>query len=149
MDPAIIDISTKVMAVLIPFVSKGADEFASKVGDVAYEKAKTLLTALKQKWSRDKEATESLLLFEQKPQRYQAVLEDILQEKLTEDQDLAARVVQLLQEMGPTLEIIQHMEKGKDVIGLKAREMKSGRASIAQDISQAEGITGAELDTFG
>src|SRR6266853_2041919 len=137
MDPAIIDVSTKVMAVLLPFVTKGAEEFASKVGDAAYEKAKTLLTILKQKWSGDKEATESLVLFEKKPQRYQAVLEDILQEKLVEDHDLATQVVQLLQEMGPTLEIIQQMEEGKNIVGLKAREMRGGRARILQEMAQA------------
>jgi hypothetical protein len=149
MDPAIIDLSTKVMAILLPFLTKGAEEFASKVGDAAYEKAKTLLTVLKQKWAGDKEATESLALFEKKPQRYQAVLEDILQEKLVEDHDLATQVARLLQEMGPTLEIIQRMEEGKDIIGLKAREMRSGRVRVSQDISQAEGVTGAELDTLG
>lgn len=149
MDPAIIDVSTKVMAVLLPFVTKGAEEFASKVGDAAYEKAKTLLTVLKQKWSGDKEATESLALFEQKPQRYQTVLEDILQEKLVEDHDLVTQVTRLLQEMGPTLEIIQQMEEGKDIIGLKAREMRSGRVRISQDITKAEGARGAEFDTLG
>lgn len=149
MDPAIIDISTKVMAVLLPFVTKGTEEFASKVGDAAYEKAKTLLTVFKQKWSGDKEATESLALFEQKPQRYQAVLEDILQEKLAEDHDLAVQVVRLLQEMGPTLEIIQRMEEGKDIIGLKAKEMRSGRATISQDGTKVEGMTGAEFGTLG
>src|SRR5207302_1557174 len=97
----------------------------------------------------DKEATESLVLFEKKPQRYQAVLEDILQEKLVEDHDLATQMVQLLQEMGPTLEIIQQMEEGKDIVGLKAREMKGGRARIVQEMTQAEGVTGAEFDTLG
>ncbi len=135
MDPAIIDISTKVMAVLLPFITKGAEEFASKVGDAAYEKAQTLLTLLKQRWSGDHEAKESLALYEQKPQRYQAVLEDILQEKLAEDHDLFIQVVRLLQEMGPTLEIIQHMEEGKNIIGLEAREMKSGRARVTQQTS--------------
>src|SRR5437764_1171906 len=106
MDPTIVDLATKVVAVLLPFVSKGVEEFASKVGDSAYEKAKTLLTTLKQKWSGDKEATESLIRFEEKPERYKTVLEDILQEKLAEDYDLASQVARLLQEMGPTLEII-------------------------------------------
>src|SRR5205807_428208 len=149
MDPAIIDISTKVMAVLLPFVSKGAEEFASKVGDAAYEKAKTLLTVLKQKWSGDKEATESLALFEQKPQRYQAALEDILQEKLVEDHDLVIQLVQLLQEMGPTLEIIQHLEEGKDILGLKAKELRSGRYRVTQDVAKGERITAVDLDTGG
>src|SRR2546423_3432876 len=107
------------MAILLPFMSKGAEEFASRVGDAAYEKAKTLLLTLTQKWSGDKEATECLVHFEEKPERYKAVLEDILQEKLAEDHDLESQVARLLQEIGPVLEIIQQMEEGKDIIGLK------------------------------
>jgi hypothetical protein len=90
-----------------------------------------------------------LVRFEQKPERYQTALEDILQEKLVKDHDLAAQVARLLQEMGPALEIIQQMEEGKDIIGLKAREMRSGRARISQDITKAQEVTGAELDTLG
>lgn len=149
MDPAIVDLATKVVAVLLPFVSKGAEEFASKVGDAAYEKAKALLSTLKQRWSGDIEATENLVRFEQKPERYQTVLEDILQEKLVEDHDLEAQLARLLQEMGPTLEIIQQMEEGKDIIGLKARDMRSGRARVSQNITKAEEVTGAEFDTLG
>ena len=137
------------MAVLLPFVTKGAEEFATKVGDAAYERAKTLLSTLKQKWSGDKEATESLVHFEEKPERYKMVLEDILQQKLAEDHDLVIQVVQQLQEMGPTLEIIQQMEEGKDILGLKAKELRSGRYRVTQDVAKGEGITGVELDTGG
>jgi hypothetical protein len=149
MDPAIIDLTTKAVAILLPFVSKGAEEFASKVGDAAYEKAKALLSTLKQRWSGDKEATESLGRFEQKPERYRVVLEDILLEKLAEDPDFATQVARLLQETGPTLEIIQHMEDGKDIIGLKAKKMRGGRARVAQDIIKTERVVGAEFDTLG
>src|SRR6266566_7848506 len=149
MDPAILDLATKAVAVLLPFVTKGAEEFASKVGDAAYEKAKTLLSTLKQRWSGDKEANDSLIRFEQKPERYRLVLEDILQEKLAEDHDLAVQVARLLQEIGPTLEIIQQMEEGKDIIGLKAREMRNGRVRVAQDIIKTERVVGAEFDTLG
>lgn len=149
MDPVIVDLTTKVMAVLLPFVSKGAEEFASKIGDAAYEKAKNLFATLKQRWSGNKEATESLIRFEEKPERYKTVLEDILVEKLTEDHDLAAQVARLLQEMGPTLEVIQQMEEGKNITGIKATEMRRGRARVTQDITKAEGVTGAEFDTIG
>jgi hypothetical protein len=149
MEPATVDLATKVMAVLLPFVSKGAEEFASKVGDATYEKAKALLSTLKQKWSGDKEATESLARFEGRPERYKTVLEDILQEKLADDQDLVSYVARLLQEIGPSLEIIQQMEKGKDIVGLKAKEMRTGRARVTQDIIKAAGVTGAEFDTLG
>jgi len=149
MDPTVVDLATKTVAILLPFVSKGAEEFASKVGDAAYEKAKNLLATLKQRWSGDKEATESLSRFEEKPERYKTVLQDILEEKLTEDHDLAAQLAQLLQEMGPTLEIVQRMNEGKNIIGLKGGEMRHGRAKISQDITKAEGVIGAEFDTLG
>jgi hypothetical protein len=149
MDPAMIDLATKVMAVLLPFVSKSAEEFATQVGDSAYDKAKALLSTIKQKWSRDKEAIETLARFEEKPERYKTVVEDILHEKLVEDHDLATQIARLLQDMGPTLEVIQRMEEGKNITGLKATEMIRGRARVAQDITKAEGVIGAEFDTIG
>jgi hypothetical protein len=145
----IADLAAKTVAALLPLVSKGAEEFATKIGDAAYEKARALLSALKQKWSGDKEATEGLVRFEEKPERYKVALEDILREKLAEDQDLVAQVVWLLQQMRPSLDITQQMEEGKDVIGLTAKEMRGGRATITQDIVKAEGVTGAAFDVLG
>jgi len=59
-------------------VSKGVEEFASKVGDATYEKARALLEILKNKLWGNKEAAESLVRFEGKPERCKTVLEDIL-----------------------------------------------------------------------
>ena len=47
------------------------------------------------------------------------------------------------------LEILQQIDEGKDVIGLKAKEMRSGEARISQNITRAEGVTGAEFDMLG
>lgn len=52
-------------------------------------------------------------------------------------------------EKEPTLEIIQQMDEGKDITGLKARKMRSGRVRVTQDITQAERVIGAEFDTLG
>lgn len=149
MDPATIALATSVMNVLLSYVSKGAEEFASKVGDAAYEKARALLSTLKEKWKGDEEAAESLARFEEKPERYQPVLSDILQEKLSQDKELASRVSRLLQEMGPALQVIQKMEEGKGVTGLKAREFHRGIAHVSQEITTGEDVTGAEFDTIG
>jgi hypothetical protein len=149
LDPVVIDLTTKIMAVLLPFVSKGAEEFASKVGDAAFEKAKAILATLKQKWSGDKEATETLTRFEAKPERYKTVLEDILQEKLVTDNDLVLKLTRLLQEVGPSLKIVQQMEEGKNITGLEATQMKRGAAEIIQDVTRAEGVIGARFDTIG
>ncbi len=50
---------------------------------------------------------------------------------------------------GPSLEIIQQMDEGKDIIGLKAKEIRSGKASISQDIAKAERVTAVDLGTLG
>jgi SOS response regulatory protein OraA/RecX len=149
MDPAIIDLTTKVMTILLPLVSKGAEEFAGKVGDAAYEKAKSLLMAIKQKWSGDQEVVENLARFEEKPERYKVVLEDILREKLSDDRDFASKLSQQLREIGPALEVIQEMDEGRNITGLRAKEMGSGKAKVTQHITKADSVTGADLDIIG
>jgi hypothetical protein len=146
MDPAIVDLATKVVAIVLPFVSKGADELATRVGDAAYEKAKALFATLKRKWSGDEEATEAIALFEQKPERYKAVFNDILEEKLSEDEDLAAAVARLLQEMGPTVQIFQKLEGLEDSTGVEVDKMKSGSMNINQE---AKDIKRTKLVDFG
>ena len=149
MDSIVVDLAARVVAVLLPLVSKGAEEFATKVGETTYAKAKTLLATLKHKWSQDKEASESLAHFEEKPERYKGVIEDILQEKLSQDNDLVAYISHLFQEMGPALEIIQKMDEGRDITGLKAEQMRRGTAKVTQDIKHGEKVTGAEFEKLG
>lgn len=150
MDPTVIDLTTKVMAILLPFVSKGAEEFASKVGDAAFEKAKSILSTLRTKWSGDEEALDGLAHFEEKPARYKAMLEDILQEKLAKDKDLSATLSRLLQEMGPTLEVVQTMEESRGVTGLRARTVHGGTVKVSQDAKIAENTVGIDItDSIG
>jgi hypothetical protein len=148
-EPAIANLAVGVMTVLMPYVATGAQEFAKSAGKSAYEKAKCLLATLKARWAADKEATETLARFEEKPQRYQPVLEDILQEKLSQDEELAAELATLLNEMGPTLEVIQQMEEGRRVTGLETDQMSGGRARVRQDIQKGEDVTGARISRIG
>jgi hypothetical protein len=149
MDPITIAIATQVMNVLLPYVSKGAEEFASKVGDAAFNKVSALLSLIKKRWSGDPVATADLTRFEKNPEVYQAALKQTLLEKLTEDKDLASQVSQLLQEMGPSLEVIQKMEEGEDVTGLEAGELHSGTAKVSQDLKKGKNVTGAKIDRIG
>lgn len=149
MDPATAGLATSVMTVLLTYAAFGAEEFARSVGRDTYEKAKGLVGILKARWAGDKEATENLARFEEKPERYRPVLEDILREKLVQDEQLAAELASLLDQMGPELEIIQQMEEGRGVAGLEAGEMSRGRASVRQDIQRGDDVTGARIDRMG
>jgi hypothetical protein len=148
-DPVTAGLAANVVAVLAPYVAVGAQEFARNVGKEAYEKAKTMLAALRAKWSGDKEAEDALSRFEEKPERYAPVLEDVLREKLAEDKELAAVLSTLLNEMGPSLEVVQRMEEGRRVMGIEAEEMTGGRATVNQDIGTGEDVTGARIRRIG
>jgi hypothetical protein len=149
MDPVTASLAANVVAVLAPYVAVGAQEFARNVGKEAYEKAKTMFAALRAKWAGDEEATDALTRFEEKPERYAPVLEDVLKERLAEDKELAAVLSTLLNEMGPSLEVVQQMEEGRRVMGLEAEEMAEGRATVRQDIGTGEDVTGARIRRIG
>src|SRR5215212_2239628 len=148
-DPVTVSLAANVVAVLAPYAAVGAQEFARNVGKEAYEKAKGMLAALRAKWAGDEEATDALTRFEEKPERYAPVLEDVLKEKLAEDKELAAVLSTLLNEMGPSLEVVQKMEEGRRVMGLEAEEMTGGRATVDQDIGRGEDVTGARIRRIG
>jgi hypothetical protein len=149
MDPITATIAANVVAVLAPYVTVAAQEFVRNAGKDAYEKAKTMFAALKAKWTGDEEATDALTSFEDKPERYAPVLEDVLREKRAEDKELAMVLSTLLSEMGPSLEVVQKMEEGRRVMGLEAEEMTGGRATVDQDIGTGEDVTGARIRRIG
>ncbi len=105
--------------------------------------------AFKAKWTGDEEATDALTRFEDKPERYAPVLEDVLREKLADDKELAVVLSTLLNEMGPSLEVVQKMEEGRKVTGSEAEEMAGGRATVDQDIGTGEDVTGAKIRRIG
>jgi predicted component of type VI protein secretion system len=149
MDPVTATLAANVMTVLMPYAAMGAQEFVKSAGKEAYEKAKSLLGTLKARWAGDKEAADTLARFEEKPERYQPVLEDVLEEKIAQDRKLAAELAALLEEMGPDLEVIQQMEEGRRVTGLEAEQMSGGRARVRQDIGRGEDVTGARIGRIG
>ncbi len=149
MEPVTTTIITGVMSVIMPYVTRGAKDFINMAGDVAYNKAKLFMEKLKARLAGDEEATNNLNLLEKKPQRYENVVESILQEKLNEDKDLAAELEKLLHDFGPELSIIQKMKVGRGVTGLEADEVTGGRVSIEQHIEQAENVIGTRIKRIG
>ena len=152
MDPVIATLAANTVAVLVPYVKKGAEEFASEVGKVAAERVKGLLNTLKARLSGDKEATENFEHFEEKPERYKSTLKDILQEKLNQDKNLAAELGRLLKEIKetcPNIDIYIKMTEGMDIIGIKAKEMKKGKVKVDMEIEKGEKITGGEFEIVG
>lgn len=149
MDPITIGLGTKVMEVLIPYVKKGAEQFAKDVGVATCEKVEGLAKTLKAKLSGDKKATDIIGYFEEDPESFRPALEKIIQKKVEQDKELAAELDQRLKNIGPDLKIIQKMKEAEEVTGLKAEEMTEGTAEVVQDIEKGKKITGMEISRIG
>ena len=149
MELVVASLAANVVAVLAPYVAMGAQEFAKNAGKETYEKAKGMLATLRAKWTGEEEATDALTRFEEKPERYAPVLEDVLSEKLAQDEELAVVLTNLLNEMQPSLEIVQRMKDTRRVMGLETEEMTGGSATIRQDIERADDVTGARIGRIG
>lgn len=149
MDPATAGVVSSVIAVLMPYVSKGAEEFAHLVGQAAFEKVKGLYETLKARWAGDHEASDTLANFEQKPSRYQAALEDILKEKLNQDSALLAELASRLKDLGPVLNVVQNLKGAEGVVGAQVEELAGGRVNVAQDIEGGKNIVGAKIGKMG
>ena len=140
---------TEAMKILLPYVTLGATEFVHTVGEIGFQKAKVLFEKLKVRWSGDTEASSALQNFEEKPERYRVIVEDILREKLSEDSDFAREIADTLNDLKPVIEIVQEVAEGKEVTGLESDEMHAGQATITQKITKAETATGAKIKRVG
>jgi hypothetical protein len=149
MDPATIELASSVVSVLIPYFAKGAEEFARCAGEFACEKAKGLFNYLESKLSKDNEASDCLEHFKDKPARYSAAFEDLLNEKLNDDGNLYIAVSNMLNELQPSLEIIQRIENAEGIIGLDANRLTNGSAKVTQEMENAKDVVGARINRIG
>jgi len=108
-----------------------------------------MLETLRSRLADDPEASTMMAHFEQNPNRYQPVMEEILKEKLSRDPSFLAELVSLVEHLGPDLEVIQKVKFGRGVTGIDADEMATGHAKVHQEIDQAEDLTGMRIKRLG
>jgi hypothetical protein len=143
------ELSKQVVAVLVSYLSIGAVEFAKTAGDIALAQGRKLLGVLKDRWTKDTEVSGELQHFEEKPQRYQGVIEDILNEKLTADPELAKMLSDILESMGPSLKIVQNIKEAKLVLGVETETFESGDVDVEQTVDKADEVTGGKFKKIG
>ena len=138
------------MAILVPYLQKGAEEFAGELGRSAAEKVKNLIRAIKSKLSHDESASEIIKNFEENPQENRRNMKDILKRELDKDKDLTSELDGILKELEPTLLIIhQKMKEAENVIGADIEEMNEGSVKVDQEIDKGKGVTGVKLKRLG
>jgi mevalonate kinase len=143
------ELAAEAVTILTPFVASGAKKIVNAVGKVALEKLDTFITRLKQRWSGNPVAENTLQRFEKDPERYAPIMEDVLKEEMEQDEAFAQEVKTMVKEIGPQIKIVQKLNVGIDVTGLKAGTASRGKIDIEQDIKKGKNITGAEIDEIG
>ena len=98
MDPLMI--ATSVVNLLAPYLSKGVEALADKAADAAWEKLEALFTAVKNKFTGNAYAEETLKRVKDEPQSKsrQAALVGILEEQIEQDSAFAETLRKLINE---------------------------------------------------
>jgi lipopolysaccharide biosynthesis regulator YciM len=152
-DPITMTLAANAVAVVTPLVMKGAEKIAEELGGYAAEKIKGVLNSLKSRFSKNKEAEESLQRFEEKPDRSTAaVVKDYLQE-LKSDKEFAAELQKLLQDVKkskPEIEVYIKNVSSKIVTGFDLGTVEGGKFKAdIQDVRDADEVVGFKADRVG
>jgi hypothetical protein len=147
MDP--ITITTAALAILAPFAKDAGKELVKTVGEIGFEKAKSLFTWLKQKFAGDPAAAKDLSRFEQDPDKFEPALEATIKEKVEQDPEFAAELKKRIDEIGTLITVFQELKKGKGVIGVEADEIRSGKVDVTQKADDVDGMTAVRVKKIG
>ena len=147
MDPA--TIATAVIAILGPYAKSAGEELVKAVGDVALDKAKSLIGWLKERFSGDPSAAKDLSRFEAEPDRFEAGLEATIREMAEQDPAFALELQRRLDDIGPAISVFQDIRDGRNVTGVEADEVRSGTVSVTQQAERVDGLTGVRVKTVG
>lgn len=161
-------IATSAIAILTPFLKKGAEKFAEeigksveesggeagkRVGEIVVDKTKKLFDKLKQKLSGNEEAEMNLKLFERNPDNYAENFQKVLATELDKDKNFAQEVdglVNEIKESSPQIVTIIENAKAKNITGTDIDDMKSGSSRTEIRGSTAdESIVGTRVKRVG
>jgi hypothetical protein len=136
---AIEAIVASAVSVLAPYVAAGGKKAAEVVGEALADQTGKLLGRIRSWFSGDDEATSTLAKFEEKPARYAGSVEDILREKIEADPAKQAELQQLLETMGPRIEVFMKVRSlAGEAIGLDLAKWEKGVARATAEVDTVE-----------
>jgi hypothetical protein len=142
-------LAASAMSIVVPYLAKGAEEFAKEAGKEAFQWAKKLADRLERWWRSDPVAQAAAENLPKDPERYSALLSGLLSADLRKDEAFAAEVRSLIEDMGPDVEVAQKMEVGRGITGADIGSMLKGRVRVKQEIQQADQVTGFKAERLG
>jgi hypothetical protein len=88
-----------VLSVLLPYLSKGAEEFVKEAGKATFQKVKAIFEEVRDKMAPDQPAAHALANYGQNPAAYEPVLSEALTRQLKQDPDYATRLSEQLRSL--------------------------------------------------
>ena len=137
------------IALVAPYLAKGAEEFAKEAGKEAFATVKALATRLSAWWSGKPVAAAASQNLAEDPGVYGKLLGDLLQADLAKDPALASDLRKLVDAAGPVVEVVQKMDIARGVTGARIAEMVSGKVSVHQEMRDAQNVVGFEGGKLG
>jgi hypothetical protein len=137
------------LAILTPLAKDAGKELVKTVGEIGFEKAKDLLSWLKHRFSDDPAASKDLSRFEADPDRFEPGLEATIKEKAEQDPQFATELKKRIDEVGPMITVFQQIKSGRNITGLDAEEIHSGKVGVSQIADEVDGITGVRTKRIG
>jgi len=148
MDP--ITIAAGAVALLGPFVSHAAQEFAGAAGQAVWKKTEALFSMISNRLGGDKNAKQSIDDFVRDPAAGAEGFRATLATSLASNPEFLKQVSDLLAEVkqaGPQIKVVQRMQEAQGVVGVKAKSIKKGGVDVTQEIGKASGtVVGVQID---
>jgi hypothetical protein len=138
-----------IMGVVSPYLAKGAEAFAKEAGKEAFKGVKALADRLGRWWNGDPVASAVAQNFPAAPEKYGRVLAGLLADELARDPALASELKGLVEQMGPTVNVVQKIKVAGDVTGADIGALVRGSLQVTQDVEYADTVTGISADRVG
>jgi hypothetical protein len=142
-------LAVSAISLLAPYLSKGAESFAKAAGNEAFEGVKALASRLQKWWSGDPVATAAVANLSKDPQRYGKLLSELLATDLSTDGSFAVELRKLVEDLAPSVDVIQKMEIARGVTGAEIGSLVRGAVRVEQQIKDGTNVTAVRVDKIG
>jgi hypothetical protein len=147
MPMAIETLAATAITLLSPYLAAGAKKAAEVAGAAVADQAGKLLSKIRDWFGSDQEAKAALQNYEINPNRYGPTVQDILLEKLKANPNWADELRQIVDAMGPRIDVFQNVKKlAGQATGLDIAKWEKGMATAIQEVNVVEpgaSLTGA------
>lgn len=150
MDPA--TIAASVAALLAPYLKQAGEDFVGEAGKFVQGRAKVLWQKLRARLEGEPQDKVVLDRFEKDPDTHGDDFRATLEQKMASDKTLSDEIstdVSEIKRQAPYVRVVQKMTEAENVVGAKAKRLKSGTVDVGQGIDKAKNVIGAEVDEIG